>query len=1048
MVSDQRNTKQPIRVGAFVSTGRDIGKLLAMTGAYAEVEFFDAPVSGGRSVVRVPADILRTVILERQTRVWCCDGDQWRIGRILEPPDENTAAYLLAFSGQQNGELTSNEIFVRWSRPLTDPVRLLTARTTDSRFLQRTRSAFVREMLSHRAATDGLVGISSSGIRLHQHQVNAVRRVLLDPVRRYLLADEVGLGKTIEAGMVIRQTLLDTPRSRALVLVPGPLVGQWEDELAQKFDVQGLNKGWADVQPYEWLGRRSDQDRVPISLLVVDEAHRLTDPDTDSAMYDSVATLARTVPSLLLLSATPVRSNEDAFLRLLHLLDPVTYRLEDIDAFRRRIERRDAIGDAVTLLAEDTPAFLLREAIETLRSTFPQDLELSRLLERLDDAIGSDDQGGARLEARHVKHYVSDTYRLHRRLIRTRRNERLQQQFPVRGRTRSQTWRLTDPDPRRKAIVEVLDRFRGRLAVDDSLAPEMLRTVAGRCTAATPAVRSLQRALGSGEDADLQKSEQRVVTALRQSGLGADLSEWLQEALDREGPDGRLDAMANWAWSKVNNCKVAACTSYTSVARAAYEWMQERFGEHRAAALLSDMSTGELDLQYERAQTDVNCVLLVCDTVAEEGWNLQFIREVLHLDVPWFSNRLEQRLGRFDRFSLGDGLPDPVLSTVFADTEPLDTVTGAWTRLLDEGFEIFTKSSATLQYVLREREDAAVARAIDAGFVAIDADVKKERKELVNIRRRIEGQDLLDAVDDSDEDRRFFERLITTDRSSKGLGKAVSNWIGKALNFSESHSGPALRFGISNRNPPLLQESEIRRIGLQHFDRLYVVRRTDCAKRGARLLRPGQPLLDSVLDLCFRDGRGVAFAGMLEVADLGEDNYPMPIFFFDVLIEPEITAGAALVDSERMTLQRQVLKHMPPLVEPIWLVPGLGEPPLNVRAQLENRHTAELNADAGLFRELTSSFDWAATCLAAEAEAKRRVLTRPWISESVTRARRSVDEEESRTVAQFIERSRVFDEEFDASDLTTRYDLIRRAVTTPKVHTDNCGVVIVIRPST
>jgi hypothetical protein len=187
---------------------------------------------------------------------------------------------------------------------------------------------------------------------------------------------------------------------------------------------------------------------------------------------------------------------------------------------------------------------------------------------------------------------------------------------------------------------------------------------------------------------------------------------------------------------------------------------------------------------------------------------------------------------------------------------------------------------------------------------------------------------------------------------------------------------------------------------------------------------------------------------MLEVADLGEDNYPMPIFFFDVLIEPEITAGAALVDSERMTLQRQVLKHMPPLVEPIWLVPGLGEPPLNVRAQLENRHTAELNADAGLFRELTSSFDWAATCLAAEAEAKRRVLTRPWISESVTRARRSVDEEESRTVAQFIERSRVFDEEFDASDLTTRYDLIRRAVTTPKVHTDNCGVVIVIRPST
>ncbi|MFX5839529.1 SNF2-related protein, partial [Acinetobacter baumannii] len=72
-------------------------------------------------------------------------------------------------------------------------------------------------------------------IQLADYQFNVVQRVLQDPVPRYLLADEVGLGKTVEAGLLVRQYVLDSPKARALVVVPAPLVAQWRRELVQRF---------------------------------------------------------------------------------------------------------------------------------------------------------------------------------------------------------------------------------------------------------------------------------------------------------------------------------------------------------------------------------------------------------------------------------------------------------------------------------------------------------------------------------------------------------------------------------------------------------------------------------------------------------------------------------------------------------------------------------------------------------------------------------------------------------------------------------------------
>src|SRR3970282_254336 len=95
-------------------------------------------------------------------------------------------------------------LYVRWAHPIDDPTDYLAARVTDTPFLFEGRSHIVRHLAAQRLSFGGLGGLAAAAIELLEHQVTTVRRVLADPIARYLLADEVGLGKTIEAGVLIR----------------------------------------------------------------------------------------------------------------------------------------------------------------------------------------------------------------------------------------------------------------------------------------------------------------------------------------------------------------------------------------------------------------------------------------------------------------------------------------------------------------------------------------------------------------------------------------------------------------------------------------------------------------------------------------------------------------------------------------------------------------------------------------------------------------------------------------------------------------------------
>ncbi len=179
------------------------------------------------------------------------------------------------------------------------------------------------------------------GVEAHSYQVETVRKVLKQYRGRVLLADEVGLGKTIEAGMVLKEYILRGMAERLLILTPASLVGQWHDEMASKFGIDCATSHdallrsdpaafWAQPRVIASIAsaRRREQAEMLAGLsydvVVVDEAHHLR--DQTSAGYRLVNGLQKRF--LLLLSATPVQNNLLELYNLLTLLQPGIFKTQ------------------------------------------------------------------------------------------------------------------------------------------------------------------------------------------------------------------------------------------------------------------------------------------------------------------------------------------------------------------------------------------------------------------------------------------------------------------------------------------------------------------------------------------------------------------------------------------------------------------------------------------------------------------------------------------------------------------------------------------------
>ncbi len=378
-----------------------------------ELHFFTNAV--GYHTISAALSVLLHPRLPNQTRCFKRDNGVTRYGRILmcELEDSPIRTYLVQFGGEAEIQsLRESEFEVRSYLGADDPLEVISELAVETPFFFQHRASFLQSLLRQNEHARGLTSLLSSKIDLLPHQVQIAQHILRDPTIRYLLADEVGLGKTIEAGIILRQLTKDTPNLRVAVFAPDQLTNQWRGELKGRFELNHI--------PVFGHSEMADQSAklVQFDMAVIDEAHQLVSASVQNKELAVTAkSIAHKCKHLLLLSATPLLHHDEELLALLELLDPDNYTTNDIAGFRACTRMRVSLGRAFLALSNSTLLPLIKLNAKKLAALVPDDFLVQKLVDEL-TAEGTD----VISTQRQLKLHISETYRIHRRLLRTRRS--------------------------------------------------------------------------------------------------------------------------------------------------------------------------------------------------------------------------------------------------------------------------------------------------------------------------------------------------------------------------------------------------------------------------------------------------------------------------------------------------------------------------------------------------------------------------------------------------------------------------------------------------
>ena len=931
--------------GAFVAHPEipGLGRVAEINDGVLVVEAFDSPASPEAKTWKLPVEECSPARLPVEQRVYRRDPDtgRWEAGRVMAQADKG---YAVRFPDSEWDRMTpADQLRVRWEKPIISPAEVLAVGAIESPYYRDARLPMLHSLIDQRQACASFTAILSSAVEIYSHQIDAALTVLSDPVQRYLLADEVGLGKTIEAGLIIRQLLIDYPRARIAILAPEVLRRQWQDELLTKFFIDDFPNATVKISSHDRPEKWADYHGY--DMVVVDEVHFVTrSGDPGAAPYPKLAALAHSVERLLLLSATPSTTRADRQLALLHLLDPDVYRWDDLPAFTKRFAQHRELANAMDTL---DPGFesLLPSAIAEIREMLPADPSFESLsanvLGFLDEEAFLRDEAdrpavGEALDA--LRAHLAETYRLHRRTIRHRRARVIDEvsetllPFDVTGRRpptllprpapatadallewqqQAAAWILDHTDEHGDAdaaftdygaVLAVLSSRLDGLSDDFAQAVQFRLTgdaYAAQCAGLSAVEREILR------DAEVLPFEAGVLEATYEpdDALIAELLPTLEKHRRTVvfcGP-GQLAGLVTEALR--DRCKIPVF-------------------EHTAAAPPDQIND---DLRQWRATGGV----VVADATAEDGINLQQADAAMHFRLPWSPNRLEQRIGRIDRYAGGvASVTEPAEHFVIALGDTEHSFPAAWTDLLVHAFEAWTTSMSAIQDRLDALQTEVWAVAVCNGPQRMCAARAEVMTAVADERKQIRVMDALDAVADSSLGEKIALRIGRSETHWQAYERDARRYVAPdsgGIRFAVTEPGSIVEFGLNTFRKPLISPLMLTR----QFGRLPmgsmrgVFNRTVALRNpGLRLFRLGNPFISGLENVIKVDERGQASA-MLRRLNTEE---PLSHFGFDLLVEADLDIALEHLDGKgELALRRYADALFPPILTRVWMRAGSGE---------------------------------------------------------------------------------------------------------------------------
>ena len=738
---------------------------------------------------------------------------------------------------------------------------------------------------------DPLFAVNSSIVDPLPHQIEAVYRYLLPlPRIRFLLADDTGAGKTIMAGLLIKELLFRGDIQKILIITPGGLTKQWaEEELQEKFGLHArlVNRESFKAEPgqfvryddgifvssIDFLARNEACQNAAAEtqwdIVIVDEAHKLSAYEygsklEESERYKAVKAVVRKTDHILFLTATPHRGRKDTFRRLLMLLDE--------DLFQKDEHVANRVQEQLAAYSED---FENEQPISKSRNRF----FLRRLKEEM---VNWDNQ--PLFKPRHTKTMgydltpeekmlydeVTRYVRSRRKEAKAKRNRNVELTLMVmQRRLASSLYAITRTlENRLNSLNEVL-----RILRDPSRSEaEKKRLLRGESDpAADP------RDISEYEDMTEEERE-RIDRKIFRQVLSDDPKKVEEEREEVERLFRMAHGLRNHSEAKFQ--ELLDVLDSSDVIRADNEKLL-LFTEHRdtldsltrrleAKGYSVAVIHGQMDVDLRKhAQREfrMRAKIMVATDAAGEGINLQFCRYMINWDIPWNPNRLEQRMGRIHRYGQRDDVhvynlvaqnsrEGSVLKRVLLKMDVMREQMGSDRvyDVIDEWLE-GVPLAKLLEDAIDSEDESAGGRSTD---VALDKASKEKAEGLVDLQKKISlssrldlraAQELRDASDERRLQPLFIQRFF--ERAWKVCGGTIR----------EDDTFPVLHVGVT---PSALFNlaGELRRPMAERYDTPFVFDKqlVSVASRvrvpeGTRLLGPGHPLFDMLIEWAIRMSR-------------------------------------------------------------------------------------------------------------------------------------------------------------------------------------------------
>jgi len=695
-----------------------------------------------------------------------------------------------------------------------------------------------------------LMGLTGGRVSLIPHQLYIADEVGNRFAPRVLLADEVGLGKTIEAGLIIHQQLVSGRAQRILIIVPESLMHQWLVEMLRRFNLKFsifdhdrcvettgeddtnpfsteqlvlVNLGFVTKNP-KWYEALIAEDW---DLMVVDEAHHLNwQQDNPSMEYQCIEQLAQVIPGVLLLTATPDQLGHESHFARLRLLD--SDRFYDYEKFIEEESHYSEVADAANALVEEKKLTIEQENI---LSALLKESDISEQLITL-NSDNCADQTEVRQE---LLKQLLDRHGTGRILFRNSRNTI--KGFPARE---IHPAPLTMPQQYQDTINEFML----------SGCPE---TIANSKQAKYIFTPEMLFSLDSGLD--------------HQSGKWTDF-------------DPRIDYLIDLLKSlKKEKVLVICAHAQTAIDLEAVLRIKEGI---RAAVFHEGLSIFERDKAAAYfAQDEDSAQLLLCSEIGSEGRNFQFAHHLVLFDLPSNPDLLEQRIGRLDRIGQTEVIR---LHTPYFE----DSAQHLLFDWYQQGMQAFEHTCITGRVVYEAYGEQLLSLALTAQHASSSAEklINDTWQKHCTIKAELEsGRDKLLELNSSGQGRahELVEKIERNDRQIDlpqfmfqvldVFGVQQDDKADNAIALNQSEH-------MLNSNFPCLPEDGT----TVTFDR-----NTALINENYQLLTWDHPMVRGVLDLVLSDEIGNASIGLLKAEAL-----PVGTFFLECLFTVEATAPAHL----------------------------------------------------------------------------------------------------------------------------------------------------------